>query len=91
MNKQEWNEGLNHIDDDIVESYVKARETRRQIRSAAHKILKYGAIAAAVILVLSGIFKQQRISYGGQILGGSDADYLNADTVVVNNSTDTFV
>jgi len=69
MNKQEWNEGLNHIDEDIVESYVKEKETRRQIRSAAHKVLKYGAIVATVILVLSCILKQPRISFDADTLG----------------------
>lgn len=90
MNKQEWNEGLNQIDDDIVESYVKEKETRRQIRSAAHKVLKYGAIVATVILVLSGILKQPRISFDADTLGEELAHHVNADTVVINKSKATF-
>lgn len=94
MNKQEWNEGLNQIDDDIVEAYVEEKQKRRRRRALTFQLLKVGAIAAVVILVFSPLWnrltKYQRISFDSETLGEDFAHHVNADTVVINTATDTF-
>ena len=47
MKKKEWNEGLNHIDPDLVEKYVEQKDRLRQKNKKPKSVwLRFGAIAA---------------------------------------------
>ena len=47
MKKKEWNEGLNHIDPDLVEKYVEQKDRLRQKNKKPKGVwLRFGAIAA---------------------------------------------
>lgn len=52
MNKQEWNEGLNHIDADLVESYVEEKEKRRQRKKTIPLWVRVVAVAACLAIVI---------------------------------------
>ena len=49
MKKEQWNEGLNHIDDALVEAYVAKKDALRK----KTRWLRVGAIAASLALILS--------------------------------------
>lgn len=54
MKKEEWNEGLNHIDPDLVEKYVEQKDRLRQKNKNPKGIwLRFGAIAACFVLIVS--------------------------------------
>ena len=56
MKKKEWNEGLNYLDPDLVETYVAQKDRIRQKnRKSKGAWLRFGAIAACFTLVLSAI------------------------------------
>ena len=55
MKKQEWNEGLDHLDPDLVEKYVLQKERLRQRKKAKGVWLRFGAIAASFALILSAV------------------------------------
>ena len=56
MKKKEWNEGLNHLDPDLVEKYVEQKDRLRQRKQKTKGIrLRFGAIAACFLLVLSAV------------------------------------
>ena len=47
MKKKEWNEGLNHIDPDLIEKHIEQKERLRQKNKKPKSIwLRFGAIAA---------------------------------------------
>ena len=54
MKKQEWNEGLNNIDPDILERYLKQK---KELKAKKPKLsfIKYVAVAACMCLVVCGI------------------------------------
>ena len=56
MKKKEWNEGLNHLDPDLVEKYIEQKDRLRQ-KNKKHKSvwLRFGAIAACLLLIVSAI------------------------------------
>ena len=53
MKKKEWNEGLDHIDPDLVEKYVLQKDRLRQKNKKVW--LRFGAIAACLALILSAV------------------------------------
>ena len=56
MKKKEWNEGLNHIDPDLVEKYVEQKDRLRQKNKKPKSIwLRFGAIAACFLLIVSAV------------------------------------
>ena len=56
MKKKEWNEGLNHIDPDLVEKYVEQKDRLRQRNQKSKNVwLRIGAIAACFVLILSAV------------------------------------
>ena len=56
MKKIEWNEGLNHIAPDLVEKYVKQKDKLRQNNRKQKGVwLRFGAIAACFVLILSAV------------------------------------
>jgi len=53
MKKKEWNEGLNHIDPDLVEKHIEQKEKLRQKKQKTKGIwLRFGAIAACFVLIV---------------------------------------
>ena len=56
MKKKEWNEGLNHLDPDLVEKYIEQKDWLRQKNKKSKRIwLRFGAIAACFVLILSAV------------------------------------
>ena len=55
MKKQEWNEGLNHLDLEIIEKYTLKKDALNQKRKSAKLWLRAGIVAACVALVISVI------------------------------------
>ncbi len=56
MKKKEWNEGLNHLDPDLVEKYVEQKDSLRQKSKKPKSLwLRFGAIAACFVLILSAV------------------------------------
>ena len=56
MKKKEWNEGLNHLDPDLIEKHIEQKEKLRQKKQKTKGIwLRFGAIAACFVLVLSAV------------------------------------
>ncbi len=56
MKKKGWNEGLNHLDPDLVEKYVEQKDRLRQKNKKPKGIwFRFGAIAACFVLILSAV------------------------------------
>jgi hypothetical protein len=56
MKKKEWNEGLNYLDPDLIEKHIEQKERLRQKKQKTKGIwLRFGAIAACFVLVLSAV------------------------------------
>lgn len=55
MRKNELNEGLNHIDTEIVESYLKQKDRLEQRRKTRSTWLRFAVIAACLVLFISAI------------------------------------
>lgn len=55
MKKEEWNQGLNHLDYDLVEEYV-TKKDRLAKKKAAHSVwMRMGVIAACLCLIASAV------------------------------------
>ena len=56
MKKKEWNEGLDHLDPDLVEKYALQKEKLRE-KNKKHKSiwLRFGAIAVGFVLILGAV------------------------------------
>ncbi len=53
MKKEEWNEGMNHLDSDLVEEYVSKKEQLTQKNKMSRRIwVQVGAVAACLVLVI---------------------------------------
>ena len=56
MKKKEWNEGLNHLDPDLIEKHIEQKERLRQKNKKAKGVwLRFGAIAACFLLIVSAV------------------------------------
>ena len=56
MKKKEWNEGLNHLDPDLVEKHIEQTERFRQQKQKSIAVLRrFGAIAACFVLILGAV------------------------------------
>lgn len=55
MKKREWNEGMNHLDPDIVEKYTEQKDRIRKKKKQKNILLRFGAIAACFVLIVSAI------------------------------------
>ena len=56
MKKKEWNEGLNYLDPDLIEKHIEQKERLRQKNKKAKGVwLRFGAIAACFVLILSTV------------------------------------
>lgn len=56
MKKIEWNEGLNHLDPDLIEKHIEQKERLRQKNKKPKSVwLRFGAIAACFLLIVSAV------------------------------------
>ena len=56
MKKKEWNEGLNHLDPDLIEKHIEQKERLRQKNKKPKSVwLRFGAIAACFLLIVSAV------------------------------------
>ena len=55
MKKEEWNQGLNHIDPELVEEYIAEKDRLSRNRRPIGTWLRFGAIAACACLLVGGI------------------------------------
>ncbi len=55
MKKQEWNEGLDHIDPKIVENYLNQKEQFAKQKRQRALWLRFGALAACVCLIFGAV------------------------------------
>ena len=56
MKKKEWNEGLNHIDPNLIEKHIEQKDRLRQKKQKTKGIwLRFGAIAACFLLIVSAV------------------------------------
>lgn len=72
MKKKEWNEGLDHLDPDLVERYVSHKERLAQDQKKHKDIwLRIGALAACFVLILSSAIVIAPMLRGSGQGGGS--------------------
>lgn len=73
MNKNEWNEGLNRIDPEIVEKYVETNEKLSENKPTGRKWIRIAAIAACFAVVVGAfdsLFKPiDKIDFTTETLG----------------------
>ena len=55
MKKKDWNEGLNHLDPEIVEKYTYRKDKLRQKQKAQSVWLRIGVIAACLAFIVSAL------------------------------------
>ena len=55
MKKQEWNEGLDHLDPELVEEYVEQKDLLCKKKRWRAVWIRVGAIAACIIFIVSAI------------------------------------
>ena len=55
MNKNEWNEGLNQLDPEIVEKYVETKENLTKNNAKRRKWTRIAAIAACIAVVFGAV------------------------------------
>ena len=55
MRKNQLNEGLNHIDAEIVEGYLKQKDRLNQKRRTRSAWLRFAVIAACFVLIISAV------------------------------------
>ncbi len=67
MKKAEWNEGLNHIDYDIIELYTERKEKLLKRNRQRNILLRFGAIAVCFALIVSAIIFIPMIHRGENI------------------------
>lgn len=81
MKKEEWNEGLNNLDADLIEEYVDEKDKLRQ-KKAKSMHLRIGAVAACFAIAVSAVFTLP-------LLKKDEEPYLpNIDTAVTEEGTD---
>ena len=88
MKKKEWNEGLNHIDPDLVEKYVEQKERLRQKNKKAKGVwLRFGAIAACFALIISAVIvvPMLRDSDDNPIINPPNNDVPSISTIISGN------
>ncbi len=55
MKKQEWNEGLNHLDPDLVEAYVTQTEALQNRKRSRKTFLRIASLVACFVLIVSAV------------------------------------
>ena len=55
MKKKEWNEGLNFVDPNIVEDYVKQKDALRKKNKLRAAYIRFTAVAACFALIIGAV------------------------------------
>ena len=55
MKKQEWNEGLNHLDPALVEEYILQKESLKKTKSKKKALLRITSLSACFVLVVGAL------------------------------------
>ena len=89
MKKKEWNEGLNHLDPDLIEKHIEQKERLRQKNKKPKSVwLRFGAIAACFLLIVSAVIVVPLLREddpgvipgpGGEIILPSPPEYSSYD------------
>ncbi|MBR2906838.1 MAG: hypothetical protein IKC26_02180 [Clostridia bacterium] len=83
MNKKDWNEGLDHLDTDLVEKYVEQRDRLRQQHKKPLGIwLRFGTIAACLALIVSAVFAMPRL-WKDEPIGPPNPDTTGSNTTPI--------
>ena len=56
MKKSEWNEALNHIDNDIVVNYVAQKENLQKKKKMRAVYIRLVAISACLAIIVTAVF-----------------------------------
>lgn len=83
MKKSEWNEALNHIDDDLVESYVAQKELLSKKKKSRGIWLRVGAIAATVAMIFGVVAAVSMFIWRGD---NDDHSYNESDQIPIWSS-----
>ena len=65
MKKKEWNEGLNHLDPDLVEKYVEQKDRLENRKKTKGRWLRLGAVAASFALIIGAVAVVPRLRAHG--------------------------
>ena len=60
MKKQEWNEGLDHLDPELVEEYVEQKEFLSKKKRRRYLWIRIGALAACLAVIVCALFAPQK-------------------------------
>jgi len=85
MKKQEWTEGLDHIDPALIEEYVQEKEIRTVQRRRRELWRRAGALAACVVLVLSAVIVWPMLKSGDPLIDPS-SNALPSVPVIASSS-----
>lgn len=93
MKKKEWNEGLNHLDPDLVEKHIEQKERLRQKNKKNKAVwLRFGSIAACFMLIVSAVIAMPILfEEDGLVIppdNGSAGNEGDSAIVTPNNGTD---
>ena len=81
MKKKEWNQGLDHIDYDLVEKYTLQREKLKSNQQQKSVWLRMGALAACLVLIFGAVVFLPRMQNDVPI----DVETTPSGTVTVPN------
>lgn len=65
MKKSEWNEGLNHLDNDIVENHLEQKDILNHKKKLKGFWLRVGAVAACLAIIVSAVAVAPKLLNGG--------------------------
>lgn len=87
MKKKEWNEGLNHLDPDLVEKYVEQKDRVAHKKKPKGLWLRFGAIAACSALIVGAIMivPKMRENDPGIIPNPETTDENNGPSIPIVN------
>ena len=60
MKKQEWNEGLDHLDPELVEEYVEQKDFLSKKKRRRDLWIRIGALAACLAVIVCALFAPQK-------------------------------
>ncbi len=99
MNQQQWNEGLDHMDEDLLRNYLTAKDQYVHKRRNRQRFFHVAAAAACLCLIVGVLLLVQhyrnnipqignykRIQLTGNTLGESVSSYITQDTAIVNEA-----
>lgn len=71
MKKEEFNEGMNHIDTDLVDDYITQREALEQQKLKRKPWIRWVSIAACFCVIFIGVFAAYQTGLFDRSMGGN--------------------